>query len=430
MSNTVLLIGTLDTRGREVAYVRDRLVEMGMKTLVLDSGILGEPVGLTPDIPREQVARAAGSNTEWLRNTGSRAAALDEMKKGIRRYALELFARGRVQGVVCLGGADGAAQGAAAMMALPIGVPKIVVTPIVAGRRHFGTLTGTRDIMVVHSVVDLTGLNPVSRSIYDNVAAALVGMIQRRPTIVGKGGKVNTGGKRYAGITMLDSTGNAVARIKEQLHSRGVEGVVFHANGAGGPAMEELAEMGMFAGVIDYTTGELSGQLLGGFHQGGERRLERVGALGLPQVIVPGCVDFTVHGPRDEVPSRLRNRPMYSQDPETTYVRLTHEEMEQVGRVMAQKLNKATGPLTVLVPTRGLSLPNAPAGPFWDPGADFAFLRALMLDLRKGIKVITVEAHVDDEAFAGRVAAEFLKMLSAGQAATAAHQPQANSVRR
>ncbi len=428
MSNTVLLIGTLDTRGREVAYVRDRLVEMGMKTLVLDSGIMGEPAGITPDVPREHVARAAGSNMEWLRNTGSRAAAVDEMKKGVRRYALELFAKGRVQGVICLGGAEGAQQGAAAMMALPIGVPKIVVTPIVAGRRHFGTLTGTRDIMVVHSIVDLTGLNPVSRSIYDNVAAAMVGMIQRKPTIVGKDGTVNTGGKRYAGITMLDSTGNAVARIKEQLLSRGVEGVVFHANGAGGPAMEDLAEMGMFAGVIDYTTGELSGELLGGFHKGGDRRLERVGALGISQVVVPGCIDFTVHGPRDEVPARLRNRPMYTQDPETTYVRLTHEEMERVGHVMAQKLNKATGPLVVVVPTRGLSIPNAPGGPFWDPGADFAFLRALMLDLRKGIPVITVDAHVDDESFAGRVAAEFLKLLKAGQAAAQAKQ--ANSIAR
>ena len=430
MSNTVLLIGALDTTGREVAYVRDRLVEMGLKTLVLDSSIMGEPVGITPDVPREQIARAAGSNMEWLRNTGSRSAMVDEMKKGVRRYTLELFAKGRVQGVVCLGGAEGAVQGAAAMMALPIGVPKIVVTPNVAGRRHFGTLTGTRDIMVVHSVVDLTGLNPVSRSIYDNVAAAMVGMIQRKPSIVGKAGKINTGGMRYVGITVLDSTGNAVTRIKEHLRERGMEGVVFHANGAGGPAMEDLAEMGMFAGVIDYTTGELSGQLLGGFHQGGERRLERVGALGLPQIVVPGCIDFTVHGPRDEVPTRLRTRPMYQHDYETTYVRLAHEEMEQVGRVMAQKLNKATGPLAVVVPTRGLSIPDAPGGPFWDPGADFAFLSALMLDLRKGIPVITVEAHVDDEAFAGRVAAEFVKLLSADHAAAVARQPQVNGVRR
>jgi uncharacterized protein (UPF0261 family) len=410
--------------------VRDRLVEFGLKTLVLDSGILGEPVGITPDVPREQVARAAGSKVEWVRNTGTRAAAVEEMKKGVRRYTLELFARGRVQGVICLGGAEGAEQGAAAMMALPVGVPKIIVTPVVAGRRHFGTLTGTRDIMVVHSVVDLTGLNPVSRSIYDNVTAAMAGMVQRKPTVVGRNGKINTGGKRYVGITMLDGTGNAVAHIKERLQARGIEPVVFYANGAGGPAMEDLAEMGMFTGVIDYTTGGLSGQLFGGFHQGGEKRLERVGALGLPQVVVPGCIDFTVHGPRDEVPTRLRTRPMYQYDYETTYVRLAHEEMERIGRLMAQKLNKATGPLMVLVPTRGLSTPDAPGGPFWDPGADFAFLSALMLDLRKGIPVVTVDAHVDDEMFAGRVAAEFLKLLGTERSASTARQPQPNAVTR
>jgi uncharacterized protein (UPF0261 family) len=283
---------------------------------------------------------------------------------------------------------------------------------------------------VIHSVVGLTGLNPVTCSIYDNAAAAMAGMVQRRPTIVGKGGKISTGGKRYVGITMLDSTANAVTRIKEHLQERGIEGVVFHANGAGGPAMEDLAEMDMFAGVIDYTTGELSGQLLGGFHQGGDRRLERVGALGLPQVVVPGCVDFTVHGPRDEVPPRLKTRPTYQHDHETTFVRLTPEEMQQVGRVMAQKLNRATGPLTVVVPTRGLSIPDAPGGPFWDPGADFAFLSALMLDLKKGIKVITIEAHVDDEAFGGRVAAEFVKLLSARQATLVAPEPQVNGARR
>jgi uncharacterized protein (UPF0261 family) len=163
--------------------------------------------------------------------------------------------------------------------------------------------------------------------------------------------------------------------------------------------------------VIDYTTDELSDQQFGGFHQGGDLRLERVGALGLPQVVVPGCIDFMVHGPRDEVPARLKGRPAYYHNPEFTLIRLTHDEMQEMGRIMAKKLNKATGPLVVIVPTRGLSIPNVPGGAFWDPEADLAFLQALTLDLRKDIPVITVEANINDQVFSDRVADEFLNMI-------------------
>jgi uncharacterized protein (UPF0261 family) len=175
--------------------------------------------------------------------------------------------------------------------------------------------------------------------------------------------------------------------------------------------MEELAEMGMFAGVIDYTTDELSDQLIGGFHQGGERRLERIGALGLPQVVVPGCVDFTVHGPRDEVPDRFKARPAYYHNPEFTLVRLLPDEMAQIGHIMARKLNGARGPLVVVVPTEGLSIPNVPGGAFWDPPADARFRAALQADLRPDIPLIPVAAHVNDPAFADRVADEFLRLL-------------------
>jgi uncharacterized protein (UPF0261 family) len=194
-----------------------------------------------------------------------------------------------------------------------------------------------------------------------------------------------------------------------------MEAVIFHSNGVGGPAMEELAEQGMFVGVIDFTTDELSDELVGGFHAAGDRRLERVGALGLPQVVVPGCVDFTVQGRRDEVPDRLKGRPAYYHNPEFTLVRLTKEEMVEVGRIMARKLNEASGPLAVVVPTLGLSIPNVPGGAFWDPEADAAFLDALQNDLRKDIPLITVEAHVNDAVFSGRVADEFLKLVTSGQ---------------
>jgi uncharacterized protein (UPF0261 family) len=216
---------------------------------------------------------------------------------------------------------------------------------------------------------------------------------------------------RYVAITMLGNTTKAVMNIKDRLAERGLEAVIFHSNGVGGPAMEELAEGGMFAGVIDYTTDELSDQLLGGFHQGGEKRLERIGALGIPQVVVAGCVDFTVHGPRDEVPERFKDRPAYYHNPEFTLIRLTRDEMEQIGHIMAKKLNKAEGPLKVIVPMQGLSIPNVPGGVFWDPEADKAFRDALKEDLRDDIPLKMVDAHINDQAFSDLVAVEFLDMI-------------------
>src|SRR6478609_2589457 len=177
MTNTVLLIGTLDTKGREVAYLRDKLRSMGANTIVLDSGVMGEPVDIIPEVPQQQVAKAAGSTLEWLRNSGNRATAMAEMSKGVRQYAMALHKRGRFQGIMCLGGSEGALLGAAAMQALPIGVPKILITPIASGKTHLATLMGSRDIMLMHSVIEVYGLNPVSRSVLDNAAAAMVGML-------------------------------------------------------------------------------------------------------------------------------------------------------------------------------------------------------------------------------------------------------------
>src|SRR6476469_5372915 len=188
MTGTVLLIGTLDTKGREIAYVRDKIGAQGVDTLVLDSGILGEPLDIVPDIPHDQVARAASSTIESLRNAGTRGAAVAEMTKGVRQIALDLFAQGRLQGIICLGGAEGAVMGATAMKMLPIGVPKILITPIASGRRHFGTLMGTRDIIVIHSVIDILGINPISRIIFDNAAASMAGMVKNGMEVVGAGG--------------------------------------------------------------------------------------------------------------------------------------------------------------------------------------------------------------------------------------------------
>jgi uncharacterized protein (UPF0261 family) len=402
---TVLLIGTLDTKGREIAYLRDRVRALGLGTLVLDSGILGGPLGCEPDISREQVARAAGHELRELQTIGTRGAAVERMIHGVERVTLDLLADGRIDGLISLGGAEGAVLGAAAAKLLPVGFPKLIVSPIASGQRRFGPLVGTRDVMVMHSTIDILGINPISVTIFDNAAAAIWGMIQH-------GHLLQPAEGQFVAVTMLGNTTRGVMAAKDLLAERGYEAVIFHSNGVGGPAMEEYLAQGMFAGVIDYTTNELADPLLGGFHAA-PGRLEQAGELGLPQVVVPGCVDFACFGPRQAVPEALRDRPAYYHNPEFTLIRLSRDEMASVGATMARKLSAACGPLIVLVPTGGLSIPNVPGGAFYDPEADAAFLAALRADLRADIPLRMVEAHVNDPAF-GQAAAEAFLELARG----------------
>jgi len=399
---SILVIGTLDTKGVEIGYVAGRVRDLGARVWILDSGILGEPLSVTPEISHAEVAEAAGTTLEAVRDAGSRGAAVEVMCRGAAAIARRLFAAGDLDAAICLGGAEGAVIGAAAMLVLPVGIPKIIVTPIASGARRFGPLTGTKDVTVMHSVVDILGINPVSRQIFDSAAAAIGAMAYTR---VGHQETLKHTGKQrpLVGITMLGNTTTGVMRVRDRLSEAGFDAVIYHANGVGGPAMEEMTETGMFAGIIDYTTDELSDQLIGGFHAGGALRLEHSGVRGLPRVVVPGCMDFTVQGRRESLPPRFDGRPVYFQNPEFTLVRVLRDEMEALGRIMAHKLNRATGPVNVVVPTRGLSIPNTPDGPFWDPEADRALVASLQHDLRPDIPVILVDAHINDDAFADRV---------------------------
>jgi uncharacterized protein (UPF0261 family) len=405
---TVLLIGTLDTKGREIAYLRDRVRALGLGTLVLDSGILGEPLGCEADISREDVARAGGHTIDELRTIGTRGAAVERMVEGVQRLATDLCAAGRFDAMICLGGAEGSVLGAAAAKALPIGLPKIIVSPIASGQRRFGPFMGTRDVLVMHSIIDILGINPISMTIFDNAAAAIWGMLQHGHRL-DRGTESGTDTRSYVAVTMLGNTTKGVMIVKDLLEACGYEAVIFHSNGVGGPAMEELIAQGMFVGVIDYTTDELADPLLGGYHAA-PGRLEQAGALGLPQVVVPGCVDFAVFGPRHTVPEALRDRPAYYHNPEFTLVRLNREEMATVGATMARKLNAARGPVTVLVPLGGLSIPNVPGGAFHDPQADAAFRDALRAGLRPDIPLRLIEAHINDAPFAQAVAEAFLEL--------------------
>jgi uncharacterized protein (UPF0261 family) len=406
--HTVVLIGTLDTKGPEIAYVRDRLQALGLRTIVADSGILGDPLDIVPDVTRAQVAILAGTTIEALRQAGSRGEAIRGMLAGLRRLALDLYRDGSLQAILTLGGAEGAVLGASAMTGLPIGIPKVIVTPIASGHRRFGPLVGTRDVMVVHSVVDILGLNPISLAIFDNVAAAIAGMLQHNH---GRA-MVATQDRRRVAMTMLGNTTKPVMQIRDALATHDFDSVIFHSNGVGGTAMEELAEQGLFAGAIDYTTDELADELVGGFHNAGSERLRRLGRIGLPQIVVPGCIDFSVHGPPEEVPARLQGRPVYTHNPVFTLVRTIAPEMAQLGRTFAARLNEATGPVEVVVPTAGLSIPNVPGGPFWDPDADAAFLTELRQALRPDIPLSTYAFHINSTEFALAVADRFLALLS------------------
>ena len=400
----IALVGTLDTKGAEIAYVRDRLLELGTRPVVIDSGILGKP-GCVADVTREEVANAGGHELDEVRGAGSRGAAVELMLEGVRATCLRLYADGRIRGVLCLGGAEGALLGAAAMHALPVGVPKLIVSPSASGRRSFAPFVGEADVTVMHSVIDILGLNEIARAIFDNAAAAIAGMVREA------GRPVTDLGERCVGITMLGQTTPGVMRVRELLLGAGREPVIFHANGVGGPAMEHLIEAGALGGVIDYTLSELANSLLDGIHATGPDRLRVAGRCGLPQVVVPGCVDFFNQGPRDELPERYRTRKTYFHNPVATLVRLSSEEGIELGRMVAERLNEAKGPLRVVVPTAGFSLADVEGGDLWDPDADRAFIDALRSALRADIPFEAVDAHVDDADFAELVADRYLTLL-------------------
>lgn len=407
----IALIGTLDTKGDELAYVRARLIALGMEPIVIDSGILGEP-GLQADVARDDVAREAGYELEQVQAAGSRGAAVELMAEGVRAVCLRLWLEGRISGVLCLGGAEGALLGAAAMHALPVGVPKVIVSPSASGRRAFGPFVGESDVLVMHSVVDILGLNPIARSVFDNAAAAVAGMARDA------GRPVSELAGRSVGITMLGHTTPAVMRIRTALERAGHEPVIFHANGVGGPAMEKLIAAGALAGVIDYTLSEVANALLGGLHATGPERLTIAGKHGLPQVVVPGCVDFFNQGARETVPEQYRSRKSYYHNPVATLVRLDRDEMAELGRIVAERLNESRGPVRVVAPSQGFSLADVAGGALWDPDADAAFLEALSSGLRAEVPFELVDTHVNDPAFADLVAERYLTLVSASLAAS------------
>ena len=396
MDRTIAIVATMDTKGYEVKYFKEQIEKKGKKILVIDDGMLNPPLAVKPDITQETVAEAAGSSFQVVKGLG-RGAAEEIMMKGVAKVLKDAYAAGRFDGVIAIGGMDGALLAAAGMRVLPVGVPKLIVTPIFQGQEPFGNYVGTNDLMMMHSIVDILGINVISKNIFDVAIGAIVGMVDANVS-----SKI-AWGKNLIATTMLGNTTPAVMRAISLLEEKGYEIVVFHPNGTGGRAMEELVEQGAFTAVLDMTTHEVTGGVFGGAYPGGPRRLEVAGEKGVPQLVVPGCIDFLSLGPFDSLPAKYKKRKVYYFNPARTMVKLSRGEMATLGEVIANKLNKAIGPTVVAIPLGGFNMYSHEGEALYDPEVDRAFIKALKKHLKPEIKVTEVDAHINDPVFAETV---------------------------
>jgi uncharacterized protein (UPF0261 family) len=391
---TVVLVGTLDTKGLEYEYLRGLLRDHGVDVILVDAGVVGAPLA-EADIPREEVARAAGADVRALAEAGDRGAAVETMARGAEATVRRLHDKGRVDGILALGGSGGTAIATQAMRALPVGVPKLMVSTMASGDTR--PYVGAVDVGMVYSVVDIAGINAVSARILANAAAAMAGMARAQPP-------EREGGKPLVGASMFGVTTPGVTAARERLEQHGYEVLVFHATGTGGQSMEALMRDGFITASLDITTTELADDLVGGVLSAGPDRLETAGALGLPQVVSLGALDMVNFGPAESVPAEFRHRLLYKHNPTVTLMRTTPEECAELGRRIARKLNAARGPVSLFVPLRGVSLIATEGQVFHDPAADEALFGALREHVGAGVDVHELDLDVNDPEFAAAMA--------------------------
>ena len=395
MAATVVLVGTLDTKGVEYDYLRSRLRERGVDVVLVDAGVMGEPLA-QPDVGREEVARAAGAEVADLAASGDRGAAVETMARGAAEIVKRLRAEGRLDGILALGGSGGSAIATYAMRQLPVGVPKLMVSTVASGDTR--PYVGAVDVTMMYSVVDIAGINQVSERILTNAAAAIAGMADAQSI------EIAESGRPLVGATMFGVTTPCVTRARERLEELGYEVLVFHATGTGGQSMEALVRGGFIAAVLDATTTELADDLVGGVLSAGPDRLEAAGEVGIPQVVSLGALDMVNFGPMETVPERFRERRLYVHNPTITLMRTTPEECAELGRRIARKLNAAQGPVSLFIPLRGISLIAVEGQVFHDPDADEALLAALREDLDDSVDVRELDTDINDPAFAEAMA--------------------------
>jgi uncharacterized protein (UPF0261 family) len=403
MARTVALLGALDTKGTEYGFVKQCIEARGHKTLLIDVGVL-EPPLVEPDVSRREVARAAGVDFDELVAKRDRGEAVAAMARGAEALVARLYAQNRFDGILALGGGGGTSVACAAMRALPLGVPKVMVSTV-AGTDVSGYV-GVKDIVMVPSIVDVAGVNRISREIFAKAAGAVCGMLE---TEVPPGEDMP-----LVAASMFGNTTPCVEAAKAILEEAGYEVLVFHATGTGGRTMESLIEEGLIAGVLDVTTTEWADQLVGGVLAAGPTRLEAAARKGVPAIVTPACLDMVNFWAPETVPKQFEGRKFYQHNPNITLMRTTPDECRRLGEILAEKLNLSTGPVTVLIPLCGVSMIDAPDGPFWWPEANRALFDALKANLRADIPVVEMDCNVNDPAFARQCAESLLESMKAG----------------
>lgn len=406
MEPVVVLLGTLDTKGTEYGWLRDRLTAAGCRVLLVDVGVLGDPAS-GADVPASQVAAAAGADLAALRDAADRGAAMSTMGSGAAAVLADLHRRGELDAVLGLGGSGGAAITGAALRALPVGVPKLLVSTMISG--DVADYVGGSDVTLMYSVTDVSGINRISRQVLGNAAGAAAGMARAHADR--RSEPAPDGDRPLVAASMFGVTTPAVTAARERLEELGYDVLVFHATGTGGRALESLASGGELAGVLDLTTTELADELLGGVLSAGPDRLRAASRAGLPQVVSLGALDMCNFGPRETVPERYARRNLVVHNAQVTLMRTTESEMAQLGGVLGERLALATGPAEVFLPDRGVSALDVPGGPFRDAAADRACVAAVTEALRGSeVRQHRIDAHINDPAFA-RAAAERLHEL-------------------
>lgn len=393
---TVVLLGTLDSKGTEYAFLRDRVLDQGCEVVMIDGGVLADPV-YPVDYSRTDVAAAAGADLQALIDAGDRGAAVEAQADGAAAIVTKLYEEGRVNGILAMGGSGGSSLASFAMRKLPVGVPKMLVSTMGSGDTR--PYVGTADIAMMYSVVDIAGINEISSRILGNAAAGIAGMAKAHEAYVPVGE-----GKPLVGAMMFGVTTPAVNTAREWLEDHGYEVLVFHATGTGGMSMEALIASGYITAALDLTTTELVDELVGGVLSAGPDRMEMAGKVGIPQVVSLGALDMCNFGPLDSVPAKYKDRNLYVHNPTVTLMRTTPQECAELGRILAEKLNKVESPLTLFVPLQGVSLIATEGEVFYDPDADKALLDNLRANLSPSVDVVELDTDINDPTFATAMA--------------------------
>lgn len=400
MKKTVATPGAFDTKGPDYEFLLSAIRSYGLNTLTVDFGVMGDPP-FVPDVTSAEVARAGGVDLNALRQSKDKSLAMRVMAEGLSRTLLRLYQEGRLHGVCGMGGSGGTSILSAGVRGLPIGVPKLLVSTVAAG--DVSTYVGSSDMTLMHSVVDVAGLNRISSKIYANAAAAIAGMVQAtQPESAGE--------RPLVGASMFGNTTKCIDRARASLQDAGWEVLVFHATGSGGRTMQRLASEGLLAGLLDLTTTELADEVCGGVFSAGQERVRMGASHSIPVVLAPGCVDMCNFGPRSSVPRQYASRQLYEWNPNVTLMRTTPEENRRIGEMIAETANRCAGPAIVLLPLRGVSMLDSPDGLFWDAEADRACFDAIRSGVKQGIPVIELDCNINDPAFADRATQVFLDL--------------------